>query len=87
MVEGGRSPLLPAARLRELGFAIAIYPGTGFMAAAAALQSAYAHLRDTGSTAHLPVPLKPLTEMHALLGFPAVWEFEQRWLSTEDPDA
>ena len=83
MVEGGKSPLLPASRLRELGYAIAIYPGTGFMAAAAALQSAYQHLLATGSSRELPVPLKSLAEMHELLGFEQVWAFEKRWLSPE----
>lgn len=80
LVEGGHSPLLPASRLRELGYALAIYPGTGFLAAAAALEAAYAHLRETGSSDGLPVPRLPITAMHRLLGFEAVWEFERRWL-------
>ena len=31
MVEGGRSPVLSQERLQELGYAIAIYPRTGFL--------------------------------------------------------
>lgn len=79
MVEGGRSPVLPAATLRAMGYAIAIYPGTGFLAAAAALQSAYQQLRDTGSSAGLSTPLYALSDMHTLMGFDAVWQFEQQW--------
>ena len=30
MVEGGRTPILPPARLKALGFTIALYPGCGF---------------------------------------------------------
>lgn len=83
MVEGGRSPLLSAARLRELGFAIAIYPGSGFLAATAALEATYRHLLATGSTGDLATPLYPIAEMHRLMGFEEVWAFDRRW-SEED---
>lgn len=79
MVEGGRSPILPAATLRDLGYAIAIYPGTGFLAATAALEHAYRHLLNTGSTLALATPLYPIEQMHLLMGFDEVWEFERRW--------
>ena len=79
MVEGGRSPLLPAARLRELGYTIAIYPGSGFLAATAALEATYRHLLQTGSTLGSTTPLYPIAEMHRLMGFDAVWDFDRRW--------
>jgi 2-methylisocitrate lyase-like PEP mutase family enzyme len=79
MVEGGRSPILSRERLAALGFALAIYPGTGFTAAAAALEQAYRCIRDTGSTDTLQVPLYPVTEMHKLMGFESVWDFEKKW--------
>lgn len=79
MVEGGRSPLLPAATLGSLGYALAIYPGAGFMAAAAALERVYRHLQETGSTLDTDVPLTPVTEMHRLMGFDEVWAFDERW--------
>jgi len=40
MVPTGRSPMLPAQKLAQLGFSIAIYPGAGMAAACAALESA-----------------------------------------------
>ena len=46
MVEGGFSPVVPAQSLARLGFAIAIYPGTGFLATAKTLEAVYGHLRD-----------------------------------------
>ena len=78
MVEGGRTPILPAQRLREIGYAIAIYPAIGFLAAAAALEKAYAHLKQTGDSNAIgeSYGFKRMTE---LMGFPEVWEFEQRW--------
>ena len=79
MVEGGRSPLLTREQLESLGFAIVIYPGTGFFTAAAALQNVYDHILETGSSNWADVPLYPIDEMHKLMGFPEVWNFEKKW--------
>ena len=84
MVEGGSSPVLSRERLRELGYAIAIYPATGFAAAAAALESAYGHLRERGTSLGLSTPLYDLQAMHKLMGFEEVWRFESRWASDAD---
>ena len=79
MVEGGRTPYLPAAELGAMGFKIALYPGSGFLTAAAALQTVYRHLRSKGVGAGSEAPMMPFSEMNALMGFPAVHEFERRW--------
>jgi 2-methylisocitrate lyase-like PEP mutase family enzyme len=74
MVEGGRTPILPAARLRELGYGIAIYPAVGFLAAAAALERAYAHLLSHGDSAGLPPSDSyGFARICDLMGFPEVW--------------
>ncbi|MBM3568170.1 MAG: isocitrate lyase/PEP mutase family protein [Alphaproteobacteria bacterium] len=83
MVEGGKSPMLTPARLQELGFRMAIYPGSGFTAAAAALQAVYRRIRDTGSSLGAGVPLYPFPEMNKLMGFEDVWAFERRWAEGE----
>lgn len=84
MVEGGRTPVLPVERLRALGYAIAIYPAVGFLAAAKALESAYATLRDTGSP---PAESYGFARLCELLGFAEVWEFERRWARPAVKDA
>jgi 2-methylisocitrate lyase-like PEP mutase family enzyme len=38
MVEGGRTPILDAATLHELGYRLAIFPALGFLSAGAALE-------------------------------------------------
>ena len=83
MVEAGRSPVLAADTLRRFGFAVAIYPGTGFCAAAQALESAYAHITKTGSSLGLETPLYPIDKMHRLMGFEEVWDFEKKWAEDE----
>ncbi|MEM7542351.1 MAG: isocitrate lyase/PEP mutase family protein [Pseudomonadota bacterium] len=79
MVDGGRSPVLTAEQLREMGFALAIYPGVGMTAAAAALQASYQHLLAHGSSHGMQTPLYPVSEMHQLMGFESVWAFEKDW--------
>jgi len=78
MVEGGRTPYLSAGELAQMGFQVAIYPGTGFLVAARALQIAYRHLKAAGIGTGSDAPMLPFAEMNALMGFPAIDEFERR---------
>ncbi len=79
IVEGGKTPVLPRARLAELGFQIAIYPAAGFLATAATLDAMYRHVAATGSSIDAPVPVFDFTRMTQILGFPDVHAFERRW--------
>jgi 2-methylisocitrate lyase-like PEP mutase family enzyme len=84
MVEGGRTPILPAARLKLIGYDIAIYPAVGFLAVAAATERVYAHLlRHGDSTAVAPSDSYGFARMCALMGFEEVWDFEKRWARPE----
>jgi len=77
MVEGGRTPMLSNARLAELGYALAIYPVAGLLSAAAALDTVFRQIRDTGSSLGSPAPLYPFAEMNRLMGFEEVWLFDR----------
>ena len=78
VVEGGRTPVLPAARLQALGFAMAIYPAAGFLAAAQTLDQTYRHILETGSSLGSPAPLYDFMSFSKLMGFEAVWDFDRR---------
>lgn len=78
MVNGGRTPLLSADRLKELGYAVGIHPALGFLAMGAALKSAYADLMAHGETSGA-IELYNFAGFNELLGFPEVWEFEKRF--------
>jgi 2-methylisocitrate lyase-like PEP mutase family enzyme len=75
---------LTAEALAATGCRIAIHPGVGMLAAAAALQEVYATLRQEGSLAGFDTALLGRDEMNRLVGFEAVWEFESRWLDSEE---
>jgi len=53
MVETGRTPYLPYQRLGEIGFSVAIYPATAFLAATRAVTTAMALLRRDGRIEYL----------------------------------
>ncbi|HYD70457.1 isocitrate lyase/PEP mutase family protein [Azospirillum sp.] len=82
MVEGGRTPLLTRARLEELGYRIAIFPATGFLAMAAALRDAYGEILASGSSAEYRGALYPFADFTRLMGFERVWDFEKRHAET-----
>lgn len=79
IVNGGRTPLIPADRLAELGYAIAIHPALGFLAMARSLERAYGDLLAKGHTSP-DIDLYPFAKMNALMGFEDIWAFEQRWV-------
>lgn len=82
LVEGGFSPIVDREILADLGFAIVISPVTALLAAAAAMEHAYRHLHEHGTSANLNQPVLPISDMHELMGFGDVWSFDERWSQT-----
>lgn len=83
VVDGGQTPVLPLAQLKDIGYQMAIFPATGFLATAAALQSVYQYIERTGSSAGLETPLHNFEAFSKLMGFERVWEFERTWQDSE----
>jgi len=78
MVPTGRSPLLAAAKLKGYGFSIAIYPSAGMGAACFALESAFSYLKKNQTLEGSTVPAYDMKQLHELVGFQEVWDFEKR---------
>ena len=76
MVQGGRTPLLSPGELQSLGYRIAIYPALGFLATGAALETAYAELKEQKPAS---VRLYDFNAFSALMGFGWVSEFDKRY--------
>jgi 2-methylisocitrate lyase-like PEP mutase family enzyme len=77
MVDGGRTPVLSREKLQALGYAMAIFPATGFLAVGAALRAVYGTIHDTGSSAAVTAPLHDFMAFNRLMGFEAVWAFDK----------
>jgi 2-methylisocitrate lyase-like PEP mutase family enzyme len=79
MVEGGRTPILPAAELERIGYRLAIHPGLGFLAATAAMERAFSALKDRRTSLEPPVPLYEFQAMSRLMGFDQVNAFDRKY--------
>ena len=79
MADGGKTPILPAKVLEEIGYALAIYPSMTSLVAAAAMEAALRTLKDGGVSQDPKIPMFDFMEFCRLIGFDAVWEFERKW--------
>jgi 2-methylisocitrate lyase-like PEP mutase family enzyme len=79
MADGGKTPILPAATLKEIGYSFAIYPSMTSLVAAAAMEQALRLLKDQGLSQVPELPMFDFTEFCKLIGFQEVWDFERRW--------
>jgi len=78
IVEGGRTPLFSKIELEQMGFKMAIYPGTAFLAMGRALEQAYTALKTDGSTLSITDQLYNFEAFSKLMGFESVWEFDRK---------
>lgn len=79
MADGGRTPILPSDTLKDIGYDMAIFPAISGLAAAAAVENALRHLKANGTSQSKDVPLFNFGTFNELIGFPRVWEFEEKW--------
>ena len=68
MVETGRTPYLSAPALGDMGFAVAIYPASGFLATTFALREVMSQLNRFGRVEDTS-RLASLADYHEILGF------------------
>ena len=77
LIEGGKTPLLAAERLEEIGYKIAVYPLTLLNVSIVAMRSALRGLR-----AGEPTAVMTFEDLKAAVGFPAYYEEEERYRGT-----
>jgi 2-methylisocitrate lyase-like PEP mutase family enzyme len=79
MVEGGKTPLRPAAELEALGFAVVIFPGGAVRALVHALGDYYATLARDGTTAALRDRMLDFDRLQQVLGTAELLERGKRY--------
>lgn len=79
MADGGLTPIRDAKTLESLGYSMAIFPAMTSLAAAAAMEKALVHLKETGTSLSPDVPLFNFKEFCSLIGFEEVWAFDKKW--------
>lgn len=79
MVEGGKTPVLPAPRLEEIGFSLVIFPGGIVRALAATARDYYASLHEAGTTEPFRNRMLDLGGLNDVIGTPAMLAAGKRY--------
>jgi 2-methylisocitrate lyase-like PEP mutase family enzyme len=77
MVDGGRTPLLSAAELADMGFPITLFPGATTRAVMQAIEGYFEALHKTGDIRSVSERLAGFDALNALLGLPGDVSREQ----------
>jgi 2-methylisocitrate lyase-like PEP mutase family enzyme len=77
--EGGKTPAVSHARLRELGFSLVIFPLTLLLVATQAMRAALARVKADGTPIDLLGSLLPFDDFLSFIGLPEIRELEQRF--------
>jgi 2-methylisocitrate lyase-like PEP mutase family enzyme len=77
MVPGGKTPVLTAAKLQEIGYKLALYPVMLLSSSIAAMQATLEGLQPGSKTP--PPPSISFTDLQRVVGFPDYWSRETRY--------
>jgi 2,3-dimethylmalate lyase len=77
--EGGKTPAVTHAVLRELGFRLVIFPLTILLSATVAIRSALARIKADGTPIELMPSMLPFGDFLDFIGMPEIRELEKRF--------
>jgi 2-methylisocitrate lyase-like PEP mutase family enzyme len=83
MVEGGKTPVLPASELESLGFSLVIFPGAIVRTLAKAAEDFYTSLKSHGSTDPSRARMFDFDTLNRLLGTAEMLEHGKRYTGGE----
>jgi methylisocitrate lyase len=80
MVEQGKTPIVPAQELYDMGYAIIAVPVAGLLATTNALTHLFRNLREQGSTLATQKDMLTFQELNGILGLNEKYEREKEWM-------
>jgi 2-methylisocitrate lyase-like PEP mutase family enzyme len=83
MVEGGKTPVLPASELEAIGFALVIFPGGIVRAIGRLVAEYYGSLATHGTTEPFRARMFDFEELNALIGTPEMIALGQHYGTPE----
>ncbi len=87
MIEGGRTPLLAARELEDLGFKIVVFPLSGLFTATRAMETCFRHLKENGTTTGCSAGMTAFEDFEALIGVPCFRDQERQFSIGESDEA
>jgi len=85
MIEGGKTPLLNAEELKELGYKIVVFPLAALFAATKAIERCFEHLKTNGTTSGFGEMLT-FGEFEDVIDVPKYKELEYKYSSGKPSD-
>ena len=85
MVEGGKTPMLSAQELQDLGFALVIFPGAIVRALARTAEDFYGSLKVHGTTEPFRGRMFDFNSLNSLIGTPEMLERGKRYEAAAAP--
>lgn len=79
MIEGGKTPLLSAKELEEIGYKIAVFPLSALLASAYAIKNVFKTLKDDGITTSYMDKMIKFEEFNKLVGLDKYKKLEERY--------
>jgi carboxyvinyl-carboxyphosphonate phosphorylmutase len=79
--EGGKTPPIPCERLRQLGFAIVIFPISTLLTAVVSIRRALKEIATAGSPIPIMGGIPSFAEFLEFIGLPEINQLEQQFLS------
>lgn len=80
MVEGGRTPLLSAKEIEDLGYRLVIFPTASTYMTAQAMKNLMKELKVKGTTKDLVSQMIPFSEFNQLIGLNEIREIEAKYV-------
>ena len=87
MVEGGKTPILPARELQELGFSLVIFPGGIVRALAKTAEEFYRSLKTRGTTDPFRPRMFDFTALNDLIGTTELMALGKQYEAAPAPDS
>ena len=75
----GKTPLIPAARFKELGYQMVIFPMTAFRVMLKSIDDCYSELMKTGTQAQLLNQMRTRAELYELIEYAAYDDKDKEW--------
>jgi len=82
-IEGGKTPILPIERAHELGFISVGFVMTGLYAAARAMERAYSHLLEHGSSIGFEDQMMSFDEFAEVVGLEQKYALDEKFAAEE----
>jgi len=79
MVEGGRTPFLPAKELEEIGYELVIFPTATIYTVTKAIKNLLKILKEDGTTKRFIDNMTPFEEFNKLIGLSEIREIEKKY--------